>query len=84
MTNELLSYVKDAVYALLMLLLAFGIGLSEGQIAAIMGVVLAIGALAIAYNSRRSGGAPQVLKAKAEAAEAAGIVPETGPPPTTP
>jgi protein-S-isoprenylcysteine O-methyltransferase Ste14 len=85
MTNELLGYIKDAIQAVLYVLVILGVFTLTGeQLAAIGTAVVAVGALVLAWNSRRAGGAPQVLKAKAAAAENAGIVTSEGPPPTTP
>jgi hypothetical protein len=80
MTNELLGYIKDAVAALLQCLVLFGIwALTGEQIAGLLLVVTTFGTIALAINSRR--GAPATIRAKAAAAEEAGIVPEEGPPP---
>lgn len=85
MTNELLGYVKEAVYAVIGFLVIMGwLRMTEEQIGALILAIAAVGALALRVNSIREGGAPQVLKAKAEAYEEAGIVASSGPPPTTP
>lgn len=82
MTNELLSYIKDAVYAVLfMLVLLSVINLTAEQLGAIGTAVVAVGALAIRINTVRSGGAVQALRTKATAAEDAGLVTSDGPPP---
>jgi hypothetical protein len=83
LTNELLGYIKDAVAAVLQVLVLFGIWkLTAEQISGLLLVVTSLGTVALAINSRK--GAPSVLRAKAKAAEDAGIVTTEGPPPTTP
>jgi cell division protein FtsW (lipid II flippase) len=83
MTNELLGYIKDAIQAVLYVLVILGVlTLTGEQLAAIGTAVVAVGAVVLAINSRK--GAPATLRAKAAAAEDAGIVPTEGPPPTTP
>jgi len=83
MTNEMLGYIKDAAAAILQVLVLFGIWqLTAEQISGLLLVVTSIGTVALAINSRK--GAPSVLRAKAAAAEEAGIVSPEGPPPTTP
>jgi threonine/homoserine/homoserine lactone efflux protein len=81
MTNELLGYIKDFATSVLALAVLFGLALSDEQIAAILLVLTTAGALVLAWNSRRAGGAVQTVRNKALAAEAAGIVPSEGPPP---
>lgn len=85
MTNELLSYIKDSIYAVLLLLVMLDwIEVGEEVLAQIGVVVLLVGGLIIRINSIRKGGAPQVLKEKAAVAEAEGLVTSSGVPPTTP
>jgi cell division protein FtsW (lipid II flippase) len=82
-TNELLGYIKDAIQAVLYVLVILQVFVLSGeQLAAIGTAVVAVGALVLAINSRK--GAPATLRAKAAAAEDAGIVTSEGPPPTQP
>jgi threonine/homoserine/homoserine lactone efflux protein len=81
MTNELLGYIKDFATSVLALAVLFGLALTDEQIAAILLVLTTAGALVLAWNSRRPGGAVQTVRNKALAAEEAGIVPADGPPP---
>lgn len=85
MTNELLSYIKDTIYALILLAVSFNwLTVNEDQLSKIGIAVLLVGGLIIRINSIRAGGAPQVLKEKAAIAEAEGLVSAEGVPPTTP
>lgn len=67
MTNELLGYVTQAVAALLAVAVLFGVDLSEDQIAGILAAIAAVGGLAFAINSHRSGGKVQELRRAAKA-----------------
>ena len=82
MTNELLSYIKDTVSAIILLAVSFGwITITENQLANIGIVVLLLGGLAVRINTVRKGGAVQALREKAAVAEEAGLVTSDGPPP---
>jgi len=82
LTNELLSYIKDVIYAIGAFLAIMGwVSLTEPQMGALVLAVAALGALAIRINTIRKGGAVQTLKNKAAVAEEAGLVTSDGPPP---
>ena len=66
MTNEILGYITQAVAAVLGLLVLFGVELTEEQIAGILTAIGALGALAFAVNSHRSGGKVQELRRAAK------------------
>lgn len=60
--SGLVGQVGAAVGALLALLIAFGIDLTEAQVTAILGVVATFGPLAIAYLIRRKAYAPDTVE----------------------
>jgi hypothetical protein len=85
MNNELLGYIKEAIYSVAgFLILMDWLNMSDQQLGGLILAVAAVGTLALRINSIRSGGAVQTLRNKAIAAEEAGIVTSEGPPPTTP